>query len=303
MTATVIRGVTLVELLVSMAIGLVLMVAVSNAYVGSSAAGRTADALARMTEDAQHALSAISREARLASANPLQPNRAPGSKRNPVTNVFPVRGCDVTFNNVQTAASAAALDCGHNASSTGPHAVTFGYEADQFNTIATTGHVPTDCAGGSLLPTDVVVLPDAGPAVTMQMFEAENRFYVAPSVRNPRPSLYCRGTNSSPMPLVENVEDLQLAYGVAKPADPKAIAGFLDAWELENEGVALAGKTAAERWALVRAIRICIVMRSEQPLAPDLDSARYVNCAGELATPADLRLRRAFQTTVFIRNR
>ena len=50
--------------------------------------------------------------------------------------------------------------------------------------------------------------------------------------------------------------------------------------------------------------RICAVIRSEKPIVQDLDSARYVKCDGTVNTaPADLRLRRAYSTTVVLRNR
>ena len=50
-------GFSLIELLVSIAIGLIIMVAAISAYVGSADASRMSDAQSRMNEDAQAALS------------------------------------------------------------------------------------------------------------------------------------------------------------------------------------------------------------------------------------------------------
>ena len=63
------------------------------------------------------------------------------------------------------------------------------------------------------------------------------------------------------------------------------------------------------RWSKVMTVRICVVARSELPIAPDAESAKYVSCPtngsslGTLLSPTDLRLRRAYSTTVVLRNR
>ena len=51
-------------------------------------------------------------------------------------------------------------------------------------------------------------------------------------------------------------------------------------------------------------VRICILVRSENPVAPDANSAKYDDCLGNRNVNApDLRLRRAYSTTVVLRNR
>ncbi len=58
----------------------------------------------------------------------------------------------------------------------------------------------------------------------------------------------------------------------------------------------------ARRWDKVITVRICVVIRSELPVVSDADSAKYIDCAGELVSAPDLRLRRAYSTTVELRN-
>jgi hypothetical protein len=276
---------------------------ISNAYLSAASSSKNAEVLSRMTEDAQYALAALSREIRIAASNPAQPNRADTARRNPLTSPFAIRGCDETFTDVQTAPSAAALTCPHTGRSLGPHSISIGYEADRYNTIPKTNGDPTSCTGAGLtLATPAVTAAD-GSSVAAQVYEAENRFYVATSTRNPRPSLYCKGSNASPQALVENVENLQLSYAVTAVPNTTTIAGYLSAWALENDATALSSLTQAQRWALVRAIRVCVVMRSDESLYSDPTAAQYVDCAGELVTPSDRRMRRSFQTTVLIRNR
>jgi type IV pilus assembly protein PilW len=60
---------------------------------------------------------------------------------------------------------------------------------------------------------------------------------------------------------------------------------------------------SSTRWNAVKTVRICVVVRSENAIADSSTSARYLDCNDTLvATPSDKRLRRAYSTTVVIRN-
>jgi type IV pilus assembly protein PilW len=78
-------GLSLIELMVSLTIGLIVMVTIISAYVGSADAGRMAEAQGRMNEDAQAALTILTQQLRMAGNNPKQANymNAP-SYSNPV---------------------------------------------------------------------------------------------------------------------------------------------------------------------------------------------------------------------------
>ena len=52
-------GLTLVELMISMAIGMIIVIAVVTAYISASRAARVAEATGRMNEDAQAALTIL----------------------------------------------------------------------------------------------------------------------------------------------------------------------------------------------------------------------------------------------------
>ena len=101
-------GLTLIELMVSIAIGLVISLAAALTYLNTADAGRVAEATGRMNEDAQAALIMLTQQLRMAGSNPIQPDRAPNSRQNPLTNPFAFRGCDSTFSNVTTATSTSA---------------------------------------------------------------------------------------------------------------------------------------------------------------------------------------------------
>lgn len=309
-------GFSLIELMVSMTIGLIIMLAVISAYLGSAGASRTAEAIGRMNEDAQMALTILSQQLRMAGVNPAQPDRSTPT-HNTLTNAFAIRGCDLKFSDVTTAASTAALTCGHSASSTGPDSISIAYEADRYNTIPTSAGVPTDCMGSGITPsTDAYTRSDGATTATATIYEAENRFYVGTSTSVINPTLYCKGNASANgQPLIENIEDLQFSYGTVNPVSTTSISvtpyltttlvlGYLSAYGVDNDATTLTGSAgSSSRWDAVKTVRICVVARSENPVLDTIASAQYMNCQGTLVTnPPDKRLRRAYATTVVLRN-
>lgn len=333
------RGVTLIELMVSLTIGMVIMVAVISAYLGASGASRSAEAIGRMNEDGQTALAILTQQLRMAGVNPSQSDRSTvtiGSNlrnnsvplHNTLTNAFAIRGCDLKFSDVTTATAGttSALTCGHAASSTGPDSISIAYEADRYNTVATSAGVPTDCMGSGLTamsPAPTYLKSDEATTATATIYQAENRFYIGTSTYVVNPTLYCKG-NASPngQPLVENIEDLQLSYGVVDPASAALayvsvtptftttlVVGYLSAYQLDTTttlaslGIANPATPATEtRWNAVKTVRVCVLVRSENPVTDNSASAKYLNCNGTLTTPTDKRLRRAYTTTVVLRN-
>ncbi len=134
---------------------------------------------------------------------------------------------------------------------------------------------------------------------------AENRFFIGTSTAIVSPSLYCKGNGgaSTAQPLVENVEDMQFTYGTMNTtATATGVAGYLRADEILSNAALAALPDDATRWARVLTVRICIVVRSELPVVSDADSAKYLDCTGNLVDAPDLRLRRAYSTTVELRN-
>lgn len=319
-------GFSLIELMISLTIGLLMLPVIFYAYGGATAAGRVAEAQGRMNDDAQAALSVLTQQLRMAGDNPAQPNRTDKSRRNPVytpydpatfvvvpatasPSSFSIRGCSQNFSNMTTAPRFDALICPDgNAPSTNSIAVS--YEADIFNSVPTSPGIPTDCVGSNLAQTQVT-FPAETPAGPYFYSVAETRFYIGLSSAQV-PSLYCwgNGQNSNPQPLVENIEDLQFSFGVVKASTTAAdiptasVSGYLRADEITTNPTLAALPDDPARWEKVVAVRICILVRSEAKVAPSLTSARFTKCDGSVeSAPSDLRLRRAYTTTVVLRNR
>lgn len=307
-------GLTLVELLITLVLSLAVMAAAGKAYLATSQASRLAEARSRMSDEGMAALSILSQHIRLAGDNPVRPYRTAASQHNPMTTTLVIRGCDIRFANGATVpmdAMPESLTCNHTASSHAPAAVVVRYEADTVNTVPLAdGITPSDCVGTGVSSTTVAlaVVTATSPVVitatsNVNVYVAENLFYAGTSTKIITPSLYCRSNRNSAQPMVENIEDLQFQYGVTTPASTTSVAGYMSAYELETSTAApLAGIAAIDRWPLVKTVRICVLARSAEAVAPDLASASYIGCNGNLIDAPDLRLRRAYSTTVVLRN-
>ena len=314
------KGFSLIELMVSLTIGLIIAVAAFSAYLGASNAGKTSEAQVRMNEDGQAALSILTQQLRMAGTNPGQADRVFASRRNPVygtttfttspgtftLSAFSIRGCDGKFSNITTTATLDSLTC-TSGTTTLPDSIAVNYEADIYNTLPTSAGLPSDCLGNRLsviTATFPATTPTSATSATYAV--ADNRFYIGTSTSIVSPSLYCRGNGGAgtTQPMVENIEDMQFTYGTistSTTATTATVAGYLEAADIN--ALATTPADDATRWGKVLTVRICVVVRSEAAVAPDAASAKYLDCQGAVVAAPDLRLRRAYSTTVVLRNR
>ncbi|WP_374318368.1 PilW family protein [Aquabacterium sp.] len=277
-------GISLVEMLVSMVVGLVVVGAGLAMYVSSGFASKGSTALSQMTEDASIALSLLRSQVAMAGySNPTGIN-SDGLLTKNYTGIA-IFGCDGGPTAATANGGLASMVC--NGGAAADSIVTL-YEADTSNTVATSSGAPTDCLGSGLTASGGYYL-------------AENRFFVSNN------TLSCLGNgNTTSQPLVDNVVDMQITYGVADTTTvgSTTVTGgvakrYMSATDIID--TASVAPTTAAKWGQVTSVRICIVVRSEDQI---LDSAAsYYNCAGTATTPADKRLYRAFTTTVTLQNR
>lgn len=285
-------GLTLVELMVSMVIGLAVIGAGLAMYSTSGFAGKGSSALSQMSEDASLALSLMRNHIAMAgySRMVLEPTS------NAMVKLYtghPVFGCrfgvdSITKDNFLSSTDPDAtkhqIAC-DNAAGTGNDTLIVLYEADQDNTVANTATTPTDCLGNG------VPLVTTNPLGNYNI--AENRFFI--SADN---ALSCRGNDGAvSQPLVDNVAQMQIWYGVATPS-PTGTRGTVATRYLRANQV---GDMNNGNWDQVVSIRLCLVIQSRDPV---LDTpAPYFNCNGVSTPTTDRRLYRAFTTTVVLNNR
>ena len=278
-----VRGVTLVEMLIAITIGLVVVGAVMVSYLGSGQAGRIQAAYSQMNQDAQIGLSILNRELQMAGYSEPSglvqdpPTIPPGTPTFSLTynigTATAVVGCGSGFVNPK----AAVLACNAGAGDTTP---TFGvvYEADARNTVPTSAGVPTDCVGQGLA---------AGPP-----YFARNRYFISASGE-----LSCASDNGvfPAQPILENVVAMRVWYGVQVAAAPRQVAGYVTASELIAQG-------AAASWNDVISVRVCLLMRSSEQVLTGEDTLAYRDCDG-VTQAGDRYLRRAYYSTSTLRSR
>ena len=155
---------------------------------------------------------------------------------------------------------------------------------------------------------------------------AANILYVARDSNTGEPSLYCSfykfstGSWVSGQPLIEGVESMQLLFGtdnVVPDTAPTYVAAdqdtITDRW-LRADQLRVTGNTTAtkENWRRVRAVRVGLVLRGPVGSAQEHVTATFAplgsvyqssgDVGSTLTTTADGRLRRVINFTVHLRN-
>lgn len=277
-------GLSLVELIVAMVIGLTVVGAALAMYVSSGFTSRGSGALSQMTEDASIALSLLRSQVAMAGYSRPTGVGADGTlvKQYTGTAVF---GCTGGATADTKAGLLNSMACADNGAL--PDSIAVLYQADTGNTVPTTASIPTDCLGN-------------GITINGAFYVAENRYYVDNG------TLMCLGNGSTmPQPLVENVFDLKILYGVAGTNSPGGTTltngvaeRYLTAQETSDTKTP---PVSSALWQQVTSARICVVVRSETAVLEE--DAPYFDCAGAPQTPSDKHLYRAFTTTVVLQNR
>lgn len=282
-------GRSLIEIMVSLVIGAVILAAILVTVSGTGLSGRRSDVQARLNDEGQIALNIVSSAVRMAGF---------WLPTSPVVSLDPeeplVVGCNDAFAN-PTVGSFNALNCGGVALG---DAIAVRYDAAQ------PGVTVTDCLGNAGAGSPLVATG-----------RAEARFYISVSGATGNPALFCHGNGggAAPQAIVDNVDTMVIRYGLSRlntaaPPEqmafiPSAYAGstvrYVDASEVVD---CAAGGAVANSWCAVTAVRICVVMRTEDNVA-DAAGTPYIDCEGQQASEPDRRIRRALVTTVNLRNR
>jgi len=289
------RGRTLLELLIALAIGLVIMLALGTVYLGTSSTTRQSVSVNRMSEDAAIAFKLIGDDLRMAGFSRPRALTLPGGpiidgvKLTAPDRAFTgaaVRGCDHGFANPAVAFE--NLTCAGDTDK--PAAVAIRFEGDVVNTVAINDN-PSDCLNREVTDTLTSVL---GPYHLV-----ESRFAASSGGSSGTPELSCGGNGSATFaaqPLVQFVEDIQMRYGITSASQVRRdVVRYVTAAEID----ALGG-TVDRDWSRVVNVRICLVMRSQN--RDQSGSNSYIDCDGNTATSADGLARRAFTSVYALRN-
>ncbi|MDO5691696.1 MAG: PilW family protein [Pseudomonadota bacterium] len=275
------RGFSLIELMISLAIGLLILAAVAVVYQSSSRTSRISESDTTLNEEGLIALSILQQQLR--QAGYFRPSGAGGNDPRNFTGAA-IRACDGGF--VVKNAAFDALACNGG---TGSDAIAIRYEANAFNTVQSGGN-PVNCTGAAIATG--FASNNRGTPFTM----ADNRYFIGNN------NLSCQGATSpltfdnAAQALMANVEDLQLRFGVTTTADfnDNQIIDYLNASEIADAD-----------WGRVVSVQICVLMHSTRQSNRDLTETAqaYRDCRGRETTSTDGLTRRSYITTVALRNR
>lgn len=317
------KGFTLIELMISLTLGLIIITLAFAAYMSATTSSIMSASQSQMNENAQEALFVVTQQLKNSGNNPQQYNRTNSTYYNPVylssqnnsiidggnfqPSKFIILGCDGQFNDLASNNNIDSLQCGGSSNANNTNSVAINYEADLFNTIPSPNGVPTDCLGNELTQ-HIVIFPPSLPstATTSSYFVASNIYYI--DYDNGIPSLFCKGSGGASKAMVDNIENLQFKYGVMNETTPDTqkltapVAGYLTATQVDSSMTSL--PNSSDRWNKVITVNICITVRSEKKIMGNKAEASYIDCAGNVDNSnTDLYLRHSYNSTIVLRNR
>lgn len=270
-------GFTLVELMVSLVIGLVVLAAMYSGYNAATTTTRTGRAVSQMSEDANAAMNILRYYVTAAGYSaPVGSTSAGFTRAAGTTPDGWLIGCDSSFADLSK--SITQLTC----SGAGSDAMAVAFEADDHNSVYKNSggsQKPLDCLGNTYAITN-------NPGHNYYL--SYSRFYVQSN------ALFCRGPgNAAGQALVENIEDMEVTYGV-KPAAGSAVAqAYLSAEDVRSAGA----------WARVVSVRVCLVMRSADKVEDSATDYQGCDPFAEKTSATDRRMHRAFTSTFLVQNR
>jgi type IV pilus assembly protein PilW len=308
-------GMTLVELLVAMMVGLLIVLAATSALLAARRGFTTVDSASQLRDNARFATSLIQRLAVQAGyrdvANAATKRSATvASGANPLPYVF-------GFENAL--ASRTSLDNGT------------ARPARSYGDVLVLRFQPTESFPGSGEADSGMIDCGGHPADTpaSQRDDAQTSVFFVDTSNDGEPTLKCyRSTTGSPpfspaVALIRGVENFQVLYGVdgvkaktaINPADTTLTPDTVPDSYLRADQLVVAGNTAATRanWRRVRSLRIGLVLRSDaastqksevRTIFP-LGSASFASTediGSQYDAPADGRLRQVVSFTVHLRN-
>lgn len=303
-------GRTIVEVMISLTIGLVIVAALAAMFLANRQTFRSTDDKGRLDAEGHLTLSLLAFQVRMAgygsllsttesyvnetndgvtTANVSLPALYTNNSNENGVAVNAIRGCAGGFSN--SSADVGSISC---AAGTASDAFLVRYVVDANTANVTAAGVPTDCLGAALMLNPAI--PGSGrKAPSGPYFLVENRYFVR--MNNGVPELYCQGNGgtvagtafvNAAQPIAENVEQMKITYGVSSKNSQVADT-FLPAQSVVN-------------WEAVISARICLLMRSTND---GITQSRqvYRDCNNTEVTATDKRLRNTFISTVSIRSR
>ena len=294
-----VQGRTIAEVIIAMAIGLIILLAVTSLFVTNSQTYKVSDDKSLLEEEARLALNLMAYHIRMGgyqdvSSGSGSKHGALGGSGDDASGIQAFMGCSGDF------ASPTNLLMACNGSGTS--------DSMAIRYVIDTAMVTSASAGGASGPTDCIGQPSL--AVTTPII-VENRFYVATNPVSNVKELYCvgnggvaPGANFNPgKPLAANIVQMKVTYGYDQDAD-QSVDGFYSAASIPTLPVPppFPNEQPDNPWLHVLSAKICIVARSKND-GVARQAQVYKDCDGSTVTATDKRFYSSFTTVVALRGR
>ena len=292
------RGLTLIELMISVTIGLVFIFGALTFLVSGHQSFRAQNSGSRIQENARFALDILKEHVRMAGYN------------------------DTTSSLLDLPALIYRGACGTDINGQVPNPCSDDTTTDQGDRLAMALRIPTGATGAAAQDC-------MGSPLTALNEHVVNVFWVEQDTSSGVSSLYCRGYNpdtdtwhgTAAQPLVDGIEQMQVQYGLVDGntssggSTPSSGTGgrvdrYLNATDLQTLD---AGNATRNYWGDVRSVRIALLVSAGAEQAAD-DGANTLSADtltayqtftlldGAAYTPAEPRIRRVFSTTITLNN-
>ncbi|MGA8516088.1 MAG: PilW family protein, partial [Burkholderiaceae bacterium] len=284
-------------------------------YSGTTSGSRVSETEARLNENAAITLGLLQQQIRLASYSAVVGSPTFTLRKNlDGAGSAGIRGCTGGFS-VTTTTAFSDITCNNTTAS---DALVVRYEADTLNTMPVgvpPAVTPTNCIGESITASTPSSATGTGGPVQPLYALADNRYFVR-TVGTPSggPELYCQGARSrnaatgvvnfsAPQPIMEGVERMHLTFGVASSQTATFTVAYMTANAIDTTFAA-----EPERWRRVITARVCLLLRNTSSSDLSARSAnattnQYFDCNNVQQTSTDGFLRRAYTSTILLKNR
>jgi len=273
-------GMTLLELMLAMMLGLFIVAGVGTVYLGSKQSYATRDQISELDENARMALRVLTEH--------IEHAGYAGSSGMQVQNYILPSGATVT-----------QKTCGSTQNPRNPNIINSAADGTPGNGGDTIGvsyladeGLSIDCSGSRL---NADCMPDKTPS--RDFGQVYNAFRVDPdnfrnAVGYKVPALQCGGSNvTGRQPWAQGVENIQFRYGVDMNGD-LAADNYWTATQVQ----------AGNAWNRILSVQVALLMRSIEPVYPDSQSTSYQLLDQTIAVGPDRYKRAVYTTTIRLRN-
>ena len=294
------RGVTLIELLVALVIGLLLIIAASAVYLYSKNSYNNITETSQAEENGRFALNLLTKYVQSAGFVMINPNAV--NLQGALVNK--VDGCDFGMTNGSGLFSSFGdLACRTSTPAGQMRSASISVYADTDRFTSTGGNFEGfNCIGNRPVSTGII---DESGAVSFIQYQSRAHFYVSQFVSATPNGTVTRGqlscvaeqnpalggpiTHQAQEPLIPGIEQIAVNYLLPSTVAPK---------------VAQRGRTATAvtNWGDVKAVELCVVARTIQTAGNDSGTS-YTDCYGTPITSTSFDTYKIFRTTVNLRNR